>query len=126
MVLARIMDDIILAGEETEIEIFLQRFNDLFKLGSIVTRPGHMQVLVLHIFEHDDYSIEVNADDKLSDIFEYSIFRKRRKQCGELFNDIEKKAFLSSNSTLHWIGRAASPFCFSIAVFCNKKRIKLK
>lgn len=61
--------------------------------------------------QNSNYTIETDADDKLYAVTEYLFFRQRCKQFNQSLNQIERSEFSSANSTLGWIGTAASPFC---------------
>lgn len=121
MLLAKIVDDIILTGEEGITAKFIDDFNRVFELGSVVSGPGEMRFFGTNLLQKDDMSVEIDVDDKLSNVFEYSFLRQRRKQMEEQVNDLEKKSFMSVNSTLGWIGSACSPLCSYYSSYIQQK-----
>lgn len=126
MVLAKIVDDIILTGKDDITEKFLSEFNEIFELGSVVSGPGNLRFFGININQNDDYSIEVNAEDKLLNVNEYKLSPRRKKQYDSYVNEIEKKIFMSTNSTLGWIGSAISPICSYYASYMQQKAPRIK
>lgn len=50
----------------------------------------------------------------------------RRKQHDQNMNELEKKAFMSINSSLGWIGTAASPLCSFYSSYLQQKAPELR
>lgn len=71
-ILAKIVDDIICAGIGNSAEIFLNKVNEHFKLGTIDCRKGEHRFFGINVTQHEYYSITTNADDKLNDLMEYN------------------------------------------------------
>lgn len=65
MFLAKIVDDIILAGPDTVTDKVLTKCNAEFELWSIVSSPENLRFNGINIQQCDHYSIEVIADDKI-------------------------------------------------------------
>lgn len=121
LIAAKIVDDIKLAGTEYHTSRFIKMFNKSFKLGTVVKGPGSMRFFGINIEQDEDNTITTDAEDKLNDLTEYCLSRTRRKQFGSSLNQIEKNHFASINSSLGWIGTAASPFCSFYASFLQQK-----
>lgn len=62
-------------------------------------------------YSKEDYSAEINAEDKLNGIFQYAVSRQRKKQVEKHMNENQKKNFLSGISSFEWSGSAVSPLC---------------
>lgn len=121
LIAAKIVDDIKIAGTDSHSERFINMFNKSFKLGTIVKGPGMMRFFRINNEQGDDSTIRTDADDKLNGLSEYYISRARRKQFKDALNPIERNHFASINSSLGWIGTAASPFCSFYALFLQQK-----
>lgn len=126
MVIAKVVDDIIAAGIGNTAEQLLSDFGKQYELGKMESGPGNFRFFGINISQNDDLSIESDADDKLEGLFEYSLLRNRRKQQDGLVNKIEKSAFMSTNSSIGWIGTAASPLCSYYARHLQQKAPYIK
>lgn len=105
------VDDLLAAGIGDKAHNLLTQFNHQFKLGSLKIGPGRFRFFGTNVIQNEDLSVIKNADVKLEGIFEYSVSRLRRKSQDSSLNMIEKRAYMSTNSSLGWIGTAASPIC---------------
>lgn len=109
LIVAKVVDDIKVAEPVDNAVHFLSSLNNTFKLGTINSGPGNLRVFGINVVQHENMEIETNADDKIESLFEYVVFRHRRKQYDSLVNDVEKQSFMSMNSSHGWIDSAASP-----------------
>lgn len=126
MLLAKIVDDIIVAGKDEVTSKLIEDFNSIFELGSVVNGPGEMRFFGTNLVQHEDMSVNINADDKLASIFEYKLSRQSRKQMDSKTNELETKSFMSINSTLGWIGSSCSPLCSFYSSYLQQKLPDLK
>lgn len=108
---AKIVDDILFAGQPPDVDKLISGFNRKFTLGTIVHAPGHLRFFGLNIYHLDDYSISIYSGDKLMLLEQAPIPRTRRRQIDSDLTDIEKESYASLNSSLGWIGSTASVFC---------------
>lgn len=53
----------------------------------------------------------MNGDDNLQSTEAYPLTKARRSQSDEAQNALEKRSFLSVNSSIGWVGVNASPAC---------------
>ena len=83
--------------------------------------PGTFLFFGLKITQETDYSITVQADDKLTRLECHSIDLNRRKQKDDVLNDLEFSSFRSVNSSIGWIGIAASTFCAFYASYLQQE-----
>ena len=121
IILAKIVDDIILTGEDDDTNAFIEHFNSIYELGSVASGPGELRFYGTNVIQLDDFTIEINAEDKMSSISQYEFSRQRRKQIEEPINYLEKNAFMSFNSTLGWIGSTVSPLCSFYSSYLQQK-----
>ena len=118
---AKVVDDIKVAGEGDRAEDFIKRFNQKFELGTVARGPGKMRFFGINTVQHDDKTVSTDADDKLNSLVEADISRTRRKEYDAPINEIERAAYASTNSSLGWIGTAASPFCSFHSSYLQQK-----
>lgn len=111
VLLAKVVDDIILAGKVDTVDNVIAAINQKFPLGTIAHGPGLLRFFGLNIRQNEDHSINVDCDDKLSAIAPYPLPLARRKAPDEPLNSIEARAFASINAALGWIGITCSLFC---------------
>lgn len=111
LIVAKVVDDIKAAGPGDNAVNFFSAFNQMFTLGTINSGPGNLRFFGINVVQQENMTVETNSDDKIDSLFEYSISRYRQKQSECPANEIEKRSFMSLNSSLGWIGSAASPMC---------------
>ena len=121
LIAAKVVDDIKLAGTKHHTSRFIEMFNSTFNLGTVVSGPGVIRFFGINVEQAEDYTIKTDADDKLNGLTEYFLTRARRKQFGSGLTKIEMDHFASINSSLGWIGTAASPFASFYASFLQQK-----
>ena len=121
LLVAKIVDDLKVAGEGNRAELFLEAFDKKFKFGNVNHGPGKLRFFGINTIQNTDHTIETDADDKMEAVVEYPFSRMRRKQFDQPLTKIEKSVFASTNSSLGWIGTAASPFCSFYASYLQQK-----
>lgn len=121
LVVAKVVDDIKVAGKHDRAPKFITEFNKKFELGTVWSGPGQMRFFGLNLEQADDFTIRTDANDKLKNVDEYQLSRPRRKEFNDKLNEIEKSAFASANSSLGWIGIAVSPLCSLYASYLQQK-----
>ncbi|PXF49341.1 hypothetical protein BWQ96_00915 [Gracilariopsis chorda] len=109
-VAVKIVDDVLFAAPRHVIEHIISWIQQDFQLGTIVFAPGTFQFYGLTVTQYDDYSVTVHGDDKLQSFEPFPIDRNRHRQVDEPFNQLELRVFRSLNSSIGWLGIAASPF----------------
>lgn len=73
--LAKIVDDILLARPEEVTNQITTAIDRRFKLGNLVHGPGELGFCGLNVTQADDFSVQVDGDDKLQSIAIYPITR---------------------------------------------------
>ena len=121
LIVAKIVDDIKVSGEVDFVVQFMKRFNSKFKFGTVASGPGRMRFFGINIEQAEDFTIHTEADEKLNALTEFYLSRPRRKEHKSYLNDIERSFFASTNSSLGWIGTAASPLCSFYASYLQQK-----
>lgn len=104
----------------------LNRFNEHFRLGSLKSGYGKFRFFGTNVIQNDDYSIITFANDKNDAIFEYSDSHTRRKAQESDLNTVDKRAFVSKNSSLGRINTNASPLCCLYPSLLHQKATGMK
>lgn len=63
------------------------------------------------LIQDETFQCSINADDKLMKLEPYSFTLLRRRDIDNPIDQIESSVFMSLNSSLGWLGLAASPIC---------------
>lgn len=71
--------------------------------------------------QNDNISVQTNADEKINSLCEHTIPRYGRKHFECPLNEIKRRTFMSMNSSLGWIGSAASPVCSYYSSYMQQK-----
>lgn len=100
IIAAKVVDDILVAGNEDEVKSFLKNFHERFTLGTLSKGPGNLRFFGINIYQHEEFFVETNADDKLEALQPFALSRTRRKQSKELASNLEVSSFSSTNSSL--------------------------
>lgn len=120
-VAVKIVDDVLMTGPRNNLESVIDDIRSRYKLGTVVFGPGNFLFFGLQISQDTDHTITIEGDDKLSALQCYPLSRQRRKEGEKLLNDIEKSSFRSVNSSVGWLGSAASLFCSFYASHLQQK-----
>lgn len=110
----------------TQLFNYLKKFSKEFELGKLEIGSGKFRFYGINVIQQGDLYIESDADEKLEGLFEYSLLRNRRKQLEEPVTNKEKSSFMSTNSSIGWIGTAASPLCSYYASHLQQKASEIK
>ena len=121
LLVIKIVDDILATGPDIELRKFVSAFGDIFKLGTIRNGPGKMRYFGMNVLQFDDFSCQIDCDDKLNALEGYPLARIRRSQADNTLNTIEKRAFMSLNSSISWLGTVSSPLCAFYASYLQQK-----
>jgi len=117
----KIVDDILFTGSEEHVRSIIDHIRSKYQLGTVLYGPGTFLFFGLTICQDTDFSVTVHGDCKLNALEAFPIDRNRRKQIDTPLNDIELQAFRSVNSSIGWLGIAASPFCSLYASYLQRK-----
>lgn len=121
LLVAKVVDDIKAAGKGDRAEQFIKQSHKKFELGTVSHGPGKLRFFGINTEQHEDLTVSTDADDKLKSLVELDISRSRRKEYDAGINEIERAAYASANSSLGWIGTAASPFCSFYSSYLQQK-----
>lgn len=121
LTVAKIVDGLIMTGLKSDVEMFLRRFDERFKLGTIVHGPGVLRFFGMTIEQFDDYASEIHADDKLNSIECFPLSRVRRIHFDSSLTAVEKSSFMSVNYSLGWLSITVSPLCAFYASHLQQK-----
>lgn len=121
LVAVKIVDDVLLAGPKELLKDLINKIQKKYELGTVVYGPGSFLFFGLQVCQEIDSSITIQADEKISSLECYPITRQRRKESSILLNELEMSSFRSINSSIGWLGTAASPFCAFYASHLQQK-----
>eukprot|EP00737_Agarophyton_chilense_P003040 gb/GEZJ01003522.1/.p1 GENE.gb/GEZJ01003522.1/~~gb/GEZJ01003522.1/.p1 ORF type:complete len:354 (-),score=32.73 gb/GEZJ01003522.1/:1281-2342(-) len=116
-----IVDDVLFSAPRSDIEDVIRQIQRNCQLGTIVFGPGTFQFCGLTVTQDEDFSVKVHGDDKLIRPEALPIDRNRRRQFREPLNALELASFRSFNSSIGWLGIAASPFCATASSLLQQK-----
>lgn len=117
----KIVDDVLFAGDIDVIRDAIAQIKKQYELGTVVYGPGSFYFFGLMISQESDYTIKIHADEKIDDNSCYPISRQRWKEENDASNAVEADSFRSMNSSIGWLGIAASPFSSFCASYLQQK-----
>lgn len=120
---AKIVNDILITGEQHAVDQFLNGFYSKYKFGTVAHGPGQLRQLRFfgfNIVQEDDFTCSINGDEKLKALEQCPIPRVRKLELESELTAAERSAFMSLNSSLGWLGIAASPFCAFYSSYMQK------
>jgi len=126
LIVAKVVDDLLLSGEEAVVAKFLADFNSMFKLGTITRGPGNLRFYGLMITQDEDCSSTIHGDEKLNALEPYPLSRVRRRQVDQHMSSIETSAYMSINSSLGWLGITSSPLCGLYSSLLQQRLVERK
>lgn len=94
----------ILKGLEYIFTEIVNKVDTRFTLGTVVHCLGPMHLFGINLFQHDDMSAEVNAEDKQNGIAWMRVCRLRRGDIDFLIKLLIQKSFASFNASICWLG----------------------
>lgn len=110
-VLTKIVNNLLICGEEQVVDKAVSKFQNSFTLGTIAHGPGLLRFFGLNITQHEDYSLSIDGDDKLCSIATAPMTHVRQRDTTDPLSLAQLKIFASINSASGWLGITASPFC---------------
>ena len=116
-----VVDDILFSGELWHLTKIVATVQSTYELWTVAYGPGTFQFFGIIVTQSEDFNIQIHADLKIASCEAYPMSRQRRKQIEEPLNQLEKSSYFSLNSSLGWIGVAASPFCAHAANYLQQK-----
>lgn len=111
LIVIKIVDDFLASGPEGLLRSFLTSIGDTFKLDSVCHGPGKFRFYGMSITQHDDPSVTIDAAAKMEAIEGYPVTSVLLRQINEPINAPEKRAFMSVNASLNWLGATSSLLC---------------
>ena len=126
LLVLKIVDDIKAARIDKSAHFLSATLNKKFELGTVTGGPGRMRFFDTNTVQSQDMTVATDADDKLNGLMEYALSCPGQKQFDQPINELERSLFASTNSSLGWIGTAASPFCSFYASYLQQKTPETK
>lgn len=110
------MDDVRATARDDDATLFLQYSDKTYKTEDINHNPSRLRYFGIDTTQHQDFTVEANAEDMLCAIAGYCTTAQLCKQLDYLLKSIEKVQFASINSSIGWVGTAA----FALCSFCRR------
>lgn len=108
LLVAKVVDDMLLAGPRRVIEDFHLRLSQQFKVGRFtIDQDLVFNGLIIH--QDEDFAITVNMQEFFDRIMPIDITRERRKQYDHNCTDAEITRFKSLTGSLNFLGHGALP-----------------
>lgn len=117
----KIVDDVLFARDIDVIRDTIAQTQKQYELGNVVYGPGSFYFFGLMICQDSDHNIKIHADEKIDGTSSYPFLRQRREEGHVDLNAVEAGSFRSVNSSIEWLGIAASPFCAFYARYLQQK-----
>lgn len=92
IIVIKIVDDLLIAGEKEHVENFLNNFNRKLEFGWLVHASGILKFFILTIIQHDDLSCTIDGDEKLMAFKGNTLTRLRPRQLEAFLSDYEKSS----------------------------------
>lgn len=126
LLVTKIVDDVLVTGKVSDVDGFIRLFNQNFTLGTFLHGPQLLRFYGLNIYQHEDYSVSINATDNIEALEPFPLSIIRRRKIEEPLNSIVTSSYTYLNSSIGWLGMAASRFCSFYASFLQQKIPALK
>lgn len=120
MVAVKVVDDLKVTGEGDNPKNSIKDFDNKFKLGTVSQGTSNLRRFGMNTLQEDDFTVSINADDKLFSVTEQKLTKDSRCQANDTLNVAERSAYASINSSLGWLGIAASLLCATYALLLQK------
>ena len=114
LILAKVVDDLIIAGKPEEIQAFHAAVSKRFKVGRFLT-DGTLIFNRLYIEQRADGSIKADMREFLDKIKPLEISRSRRREQRERCTESEVRSFLALTGALNYLGLGIMPQAAFIA-----------
>lgn len=112
---AKIVEYILICEEEHRVPLILEAKDCRFKLNTIMHGPGVLRYCGINVVQHEDMSMEVDGDDKLSSISPMQTSPHCRRQLHSPITHVESRSFAPVNSAVHWLAITDSHLCAEFA-----------
>lgn len=111
LVVLKVVDDLLMTGQEDEVRNACKKFNQPFELGTVTSNPEILNFYRLTITRIEDFSSAILEDKEINAIDCFPMSRIKGRQCGSSLSHIEKSSFMSVKSSLRWVCMTALPLC---------------
>lgn len=109
LIVAKVVDDILVGGDDKDRKKFVRQFADVYKIGTIVHLPGTFKFFGLLIEQDENLTIRISAQEKMDKISVHQLSRLCRKNQDDTLNSVERFSFQSVNGKLGFLGTTVSP-----------------
>lgn len=110
-VLSKIVDDILICGPEKLVDMIIDKIKSRFTLGTITQGARLLRYFGLNIIQHENYSVFIDANNKINAIAAYQMRRTKRREHDSRLSTIKVQTFVSINGSIALLGITSSPFC---------------
>lgn len=99
-VLSNIVVDILICGPEELVDMIIDKIKKRFTLGTMTHRPVFLRYFGFIIIQYEEYSLFIDADDKLNANAPYVMTRTRRRNHDSRLDTIKAKNHASINISI--------------------------
>lgn len=120
MILAKVTDDLLIAGEPAEIRRFIEHIGERFPISKAIIDSG-IKFNGCDITQGLDGTISLSMENYMSEMTPIDISPERKKHRMALATDTEKESFRSLAGEFVWIGSSAVPHASYIGSWMQQK-----
>lgn len=114
-VVAKIVVDLLFTDLPASTDPIILEIKEKVMLGTTLHVPDHLRYLDINQYKLYAFCNTVDSDQKQVSINCMHISRLRRRELEAVLTSVDVKSFPFLNSTVGWIGKAASPFWAAFA-----------
>ena len=125
LILAKVVDDFLLAGNKAEIQKFRDAISKRFKVGQFSDK-GTLVFNRLHIKQHENWDIELSMEEYMDTIHPLNLPKDRRKQSNDTATNEEITNFLGLTGKTNFLGHGCLPMASFVASHLQQLTSALK
>lgn len=115
------INDILLTGTSDALRYIVHKFEDQVNPREVVYGPDVLQFYKIDLIKNGDYSVTIQADNKLNAIDLYHLCCTPGRQVSNAMNEVERWALMSISTCIGWFRITASPLSSFYISFLQQK-----
>ena len=126
LLVAKVVDDFLLAGTESALQWFSKKINARFQVGTEVYAPKRIRFNGFSIMQDAKGNVEVCMKEFADSIEPLELPLQRRKQQEDLVTEKELKAYQSLAGKMNWLGHCVVPHYSFAASYLQQQLSELR